>query len=61
VKIPQPGQASDISLGERVEQMRTDPLLRHHFPAPKPSVSKADLRSMADNFDVIARDETVVK
>lgn len=60
IRIPRPETGRDITLSERLEELRQDPLCRHDFPVAKPSVSKTDLRTMAENLADIASGKVTV-
>jgi hypothetical protein len=49
--VVRPGR--DISLAERLKELKTDVMFKHHFQAARPKVDKRDLRTMAEHFDEI--------
>lgn len=51
VHVPRPDR--DISLSERLEEIRRDAMFLHHFPTDAPRVAKNDMRQMAERFDDI--------
>ena len=62
VKVVREG-VPDVTVRERLEELRSDCMFRHHFGAVAQgkAVSSADLRAMAENFDDIASGKVVVK
>jgi hypothetical protein len=52
----------ELSLAQRLDEMRSEPAWRGHFPAaPKAILAKNDLTKMRENFDDIALGKVVVR
>ena len=56
-----PRAERDLSLAERLEELKSDPLFRHNFQAARPAVDKRDMRGLSENFDAILSGKTVVR
>jgi hypothetical protein len=52
---------SGVSLDERVQELAKIPKFASSLPTAKPSVCSTDISAMSQNFDAIARGETIVK
>jgi hypothetical protein len=50
----------DVSLDERILEMREDPRFKNSFPAAKPVIAKSDTRSLTANFADIASGKVIV-
>jgi len=61
VRIVRP-DGTDVSLGERLAELKTDPLFRGQFPAaPSKVVAKNDMAKLRENFDAIASGKIAVE
>jgi len=60
VAVVRPG-VGDVSLTERLNELRQDYMYRHHFPTAKPTVSKRDLQGLSQNFEAILKGDAVVE
>lgn len=59
VCVTRPGR--DISLAERLEELKSDFMFKDHFKAAQPKVDKRDLRSMSEHFDEIVTGKVTVR
>jgi hypothetical protein len=50
-----------VSLDDRVQELAKIPQFASSLPTAKPSVCSTDISAMSQNFDAIARGETIVK
>ena len=50
-----------MSLAERLDELASDPMLKHNFPTAKPTVRSTDMKSMSQNFDAIRTGAMIVE
>ena len=50
----------NLTLDERVDELRSDKMFAHHFPKRAPTVDKRDIAKLSENFDAIASGKTIV-
>ena len=53
--------ASGASLDERIQELARIPKFASSMPTAKPSVCSSDMSAMSQNFESIAKGETIVK
>jgi hypothetical protein len=55
-----PGPDRDISLSERLEEIKHDPMFAHNFPGATPKIARNDANRLREHFDDIASGKVVV-